>query len=292
LSELEVSEVIVIGGATGSGKTALAIDLALQFNTEIISADARQCYREMCIGTAVPTSDELQRVKHHFVHSHTIHQPLSAGAFAAAARPLLNNLVRERGKAIVCGGSGLYIDALLFGFDTLPSNPTLRLQLEKKFNADGLDALLQMLQKIDPEAYERVDKKNKVRVMRLLEIWECTQQKPSALLQRKKKLAHHSLACRYIDLPRSTLYSRINARTDSMMAAGWEKEARKLYPLRHLQALQTVGYKELFTYFEGTYCLEEAIGKIKQHTRNYAKRQITWFKNHSAFLPLELPLNK
>lgn len=280
---LRSEAVIVIGGPTASGKTALAIQLAEKYNTEIISADARQCYREMRIGTAVPTYEELNRIKHHFIQSHSIHQPLSAGAYACEARPVLENLLKLRGKAIVCGGSGLYIDALLFGFDTLPSDDGIRKNLEETYAAEGLQALLQRLEAFDPLSYQKVDKQNKMRIIRLLEIAGCTGKRPSDLLLRPKRNAPASTTCCFLNIPREILYRRIEARTDAMIEAGLEAEARSLYPFRHLPALQTVGYQELFAYFENSLTLEVAISKIKQHTRNYAKRQITWFKNHKMF---------
>jgi tRNA dimethylallyltransferase len=271
---------IVISGPTGSGKTDLSIRLALALNCSIVSADSRQVFKEMRIGSAAPDEIQLKQVPHYFIGSKHIQDPFNAGIFEQEALETLAPLFKENPIQIVCGGTGLYIDALLNGFDELPeSDPEIREALDSIFAQSGLEALQVELQNLDPEYYAQVDIHNPQRLMRALEVIRKTGLPYSSL--RKKKTAERDFQVVYLatDLTRETLYANINARTEKMIEQGWLKEAEQLYPHRKLNALQTVGYKELFAYFDGEINLERAIELIQQNTRRYAKRQLTWLRN-------------
>lgn len=270
---------VVIGGPTASGKTHAAAALAKHFGTEVISADSRQFYRDMRIGTARPSVDELLGVPHHFLGHLSIAQTWSAGAYARAAEPVLQYILTERGITILVGGSGLYVDALLKGLDPLPAGQTeLRERLQERFKKDGLDPLLQQLQRFDAITYDRIDRHNPHRVIRALEVCLATGRPYSE--QRTTPVDRDDVRIIRIamDLPRTELYARIDARVDRMMAEGLLEEVRTLLPHRDLNALRTVGYSELFTHFDGQMDLAAAVALIKQHTRNYAKRQMTWLR--------------
>lgn len=278
------NKLIVIGGPTASGKTALAIRLAKQFQTEIISADSRQFYKEISIGTAKPTPEELAEVKHHFINSHSITESFNSGAFADAARILIDNLFKKHEVVIIVGGSGLYIKSLLEGFDDLPYvEENIRTNLKNSFKENGIQHLLDELKKSDPAYFEKVDQHNHQRVMRALEIIRASGKPYSSFLGNKNKNSTFDTECYCLDISREILYNRINIRVDEMMKQGLEAEAKSVLPYRNHTALQTVGYKELFDYFDGNISLEESISLIKQHTRNYAKRQLTWFKHQGDF---------
>ena len=271
---------IVISGPTGSGKTDLSIRLAQALKCSIVSADSRQVFKEMRIGSAAPDETQLIQVPHYFIGSKHIQDPFNAGIFEQEAIETLATLFKENPIQIVCGGTGLYIDALLNGFDELPeSDPEIRQALDSIFAQSGLEALQVELQNLDPEYYAQVDIHNPQRLMRALEVIRKTGLPYSSL--RKKKMAERDFQVVYLatDLTRETLYANINARTEKMIEQGWLKEAEELYSFRKLNALQTVGYKELFTYFEGEISLERAIELIQQNTRRYAKRQLTWLRN-------------
>ena len=278
-------KVIVVAGPTAVGKTAAAIALAKAYNTEIISADSRQCFKELKIGVARPTDQELATIKHHFIANHSIHESITAGSFAREAKDYLNTIFETQDVAIVCGGTGLYIKALVEGLDEIPPIPaTIREEVIQLFEEKGIDALRTKLLSVDPAFEEQGDINNPNRMMRALEV----------VLHTGKPLHEYHISAenrgidslytveyKIIDLPREELYNRINQRVDQMMKDGLEEEASAVYPFKSLTALQTVGYKELFDYFDGLCTKEEAIDKIKQHTRNYAKRQITWFKRYA-----------
>lgn len=269
-------QLIVIGGPTASGKTSLAIQLAKHFNTEIISADSRQLFKELNLGVARPTVEELQEAKHHLIASESIQQDFNAGVYAEKAQRLIDELFKTHDVLIMVGGTGLYIQAVLEGFDALPpADSALRKELNTIYKENGIQALQNELFKLDPKAQIK-DLQNPQRIIRAIEILKGqTDQKSLNTGLNDKYLIHRF----YIDHVRSVLYSRINDRVMQMLEDGLLDEAKKLFTFRNLNALQTVGYKELFQYLEGKYNLDFATDKIKQHTRNYAKRQITWFKN-------------
>ena len=277
---IQKPKLIVISGPTGSGKTDLSIRLAQALNCSIVSADSRQVFKEMRIGSAAPDETQLEKVPHYFIGSKHIHEPFNAGIFEKEAIETLATLFKENPTQIVCGGTGLYIDALLNGFDELPeSDPGIRQELDSIFTHSGLEALQIELQNVDPVYFAQVDIHNPQRIMRALEVIRKTGIPYSSL--RKKKMAERDFQVVYLatDLTRETLYSNINSRTEKMIELGWLKEAEELYPHRKLNALQTVGYKELFSYFDGEISLERAIELIQQNTRRYAKRQLTWLRN-------------
>ena len=279
--------IIVVQGPTASGKTALAIALAQHFQTEIISFDSRQFYNELAIGVAKPSEVELAAVKQHLIASHSILEPLNATSFVAQARPILDQLLAAKGAAVLVGGSALFADALILGLDPLPHDPDVQAKWQHIFEQNGLEALQSSLQNKDPEFYKQVDTMNPTRLMRALEIHELTGQSNVALRKGPRK-DPPQVSRIFINWPRASLYERINARVDIMIADGLEQEARQFFPDHaHLQALQTVGYREFFAHFEGQMNREEAIEKIKQHTRNYAKRQLTWLARYEQIIALD-----
>ena len=279
--------IIVVQGPTASGKTALAIALAQHFQTEIISFDSRQFYSELSIGVARPSAAELSVVKQHLIASQSILEPLNATSFVAQARPILDQLLEENGVAVMVGGSALFADALVLGLDPLPHDPVVQSKWQYVFEQNGLEALQSSLQNKDPEFYKQVDTMNPTRLMRALEINELTGQSNLALRKGPRKDPPNVVRL-FINWPRASLYKRIDARVDIMIADGLEQEARHFFPDQaHLQALQTVGYREFFAHFEGNLSREEAIDKIKQHTRNYAKRQLTWLARYEQIIALD-----
>jgi tRNA dimethylallyltransferase len=283
---------VVIAGPTAVGKTSLAVSLALHFNTEIISADSRQFYREMSIGTAAPSIMELTAVKHHFVHHLSIQDNFNVSMFEADVLAELEQLFPRHPVVVMVGGSGLYINAVCRGIDLLPDpDPEIRLQLKIILETSGIEALQQELDLLDPEYSKQVDRSNPARLMRAIEICRATGLPYSSLRTNKSRQRDFRICKMGIELPREVLYHRINTRVDEMMQAGLYEEALSLYPLRHLNALNTVGYKELFDHFEGLVSLDHAVEKIKIHSRRYAKRQLTWFKkdpDYTWFQPDEI----
>lgn len=266
---------INIVGPTAVGKTALAIKLARHFKTEILSSDSRQFYRELAIGTAKPTIDELKLVKHHFIDTLSVTDLYSAGDFERDALELLPSLFQKYPVVVMVGGSGLYIQALLEGLDPAAGrNEVLRQELKELHEKKGLPALQERLKSVNPDAYQTIALQNPQRVMRAIEMAELS------ITSIKKDPAKRIFVPLTIglDLPREELYHRINLRVDQMMKAGLLDEVKSMMDFRQTYALQTVGYKELFAYLDGSISLEEAIRLIKQHTRNYAKRQLTWFR--------------
>ena len=275
-----MQELIVIEGPTASGKTALAVALAKLLNTVVLSADSRQFYKEIAIGTAKPDHEEMQGIRHYFIDSHSIHTPVTAAGFADEALQLLQNELAHLPFVVVAGGSGMFIDALCIGLDPIPTDDTIQQQLRTEWETNGLQPLLDELQQADPLFFAEADTENPPRVMRALEVIRLTGKPYSEWRQKTPPPRPFKVSRFVIEHPREQLYERINIRVDLMMANGLLEEVRSMQPFQSLTSLQTVGYKELFDYFDGKHSLEEAVEKIKQHTRNYAKRQLTWFKRH------------
>lgn len=270
---------VVIGGPTASGKTTMAAQLAKHFGTEVISGDSRQFYHAMRIGTARPALEELLDVKHHFLGHLELEETWSAGEFARQAEPILQNLLSTYGIAVLVGGSGLYLDALCNGLDPMPMvDHAVREKLQHRFLQHGLAELLVELDQLDPAISNVIDRNNPQRVIRALEVCLVSGRPFSAQHTGHHQRSDIHLLRIAMDLPREELYARIDARVDRMIAVGLEAEARSLLPFRHLNALRTVGYREFFDHFDGTVSREQAIERIKQHTRNYAKRQLTWLR--------------
>jgi tRNA dimethylallyltransferase len=283
-----MKKLIVVLGPTAVGKTAYAISLAKSLGTEIISADSRQIFKELNIGAARPTEQELALVPHHFIASATIQQEYSAGRFEREALARLEELFNKYDTVICCGGSMLYVDALLNGFDELPSDKNIRQLWTLKFESEGVEFLQHELQRLDPDYYTQVDLHNPHRLIRAIEVCIVAGKPYSALRRAHVRVRDFEVEKIGLDMPREKLYSRINDRVLQMMDAGLEEEARSLIPYKHLQALNTVGYKELFDFFEGKCSKEEAIEKIQQHTRNFAKRQLTWWRRDADIRWVEL----
>lgn len=270
---------IVIAGPTAVGKTDVAIAVARYFGCEIVSADSRQFYRELKIGTAAPSAEQLSAVKHHFVGHLSVKDTYDVSRYEKESLELLQQLFREYRFVVLTGGSGLYIQAVCDGFDELPdSDPQIRADLREKLETEGLPALRALLRQSDPVYYEQVDLANPNRILRALEVNLTTGKPFSSFRKRDFTARPFSTVKICLDLPRQELHNRINARVDSMMVSGLLEEARHFYPERTLNALNTVGYKELFQYFDGLCSLEEAVEKIKTNTRRYARRQLTWFR--------------
>jgi tRNA dimethylallyltransferase len=272
--------IIHIGGPTASGKTSLAIELALLLGTEVISSDSRQCYKEMSIGTAVPTEDEQSKVSHHFIQSHSIHQPLTAGSYASEAKNLVSSLLKKYGSAIIVGGSPLYGDALLYGLDDFPKVDS---KVFDQLSNLSLEELSNQIKKLDPISAEQIDHQNRRRLERALSICLQTGKPYSSFKNRKKSKPFENIFEIGINWERNLLYDRINSRVDLMFQLGLLAEVQGLIPFKDLKPLKTVGYSELFEYFEGKCSLDEATVKIKQHSRNFAKRQLTWYKKKPEF---------
>jgi len=273
------SSVLVIAGPTAVGKTAVAIDVARHFGTEIISADSRQCYRELNIGVARPDTNELQQVPHHFIASHSIQQEVTAAGFADYAMDVASRLFQQHDQVVLAGGTGLYIRAFCEGLDDIPEIPArLREQIQDAYAEKGLAWLQAEVAVKDPFFYQKGEILNPQRLMRALEVAEATGQSILSFHTGQRRERPFKSIRIALDLPREELYERINLRVDKMMEAGLLDEVRALYPHRSLNALQTVGYAELFNYLDGTHSLERAVELIKQNTRRYAKRQLTWLR--------------
>lgn len=284
INNMTSKTVIIIGGPTASGKTGLAIRLAQHFNTDIISADSRQCYQEMSIGVAKPTPEELQLVKHYFINSHSIHQDVNAATFEQYALEAANTIFQARDTAIMVGGTGLYIKAFCEGLDDIPAiDPAIRQQLNDSFAANGLQWLQQQVADQDPLYYSTGEILNPVRLIRALEVKLQTGRSIREFQQQKKITRDFKIIKIAPDLPKEVLHERINLRVGQMMEEGLLEEVRSLYPHRHLNALRTVGYSELFDHLDGKCTLEEAVEEIRKNTRHYAKRQLTWFRKDKAF---------
>lgn len=270
---------IVVVGPTAIGKTALAIKLAQSYQTEIISADSRQFFKEMHIGTAKPSAVELAAAPHHFIDSHTIKTLFSTGDFEVQALKLMEELFKKHNVLVMVGGSGLYIDAICKGLDDLPEiDLAIREKLNQQLANEGIEVIKTQLQELDPEYYEKVDQANPQRMIRGLEVVLSTGKKLSSFLTSKKKERPFNIIKIGLNTDRALLYERINHRVDLMMEAGLLQEAENLLPYRQYNALNTVGYSELFAYFDGKTDLPSAVAMIKQNTRRFAKRQLTWFR--------------
>jgi tRNA dimethylallyltransferase len=276
---MKSNKLITVIGPTAIGKTAFSIELAKHFSSEILSSDSRQFYKEMNIGTAVPSKEELLSVKHHFIQNRSIFEDYSVGAFENDALNLLKNLFKKQPVVVMVGGSGLYVDAVLKGLDDFPKvDPQIREGLKIKLKNEGIEVLQQQLKELDPLSYGKMDVYNKQRLIRALEIC-IAQGKPYShyLGLHTKKRSFESIKIG-LTADRQVIYDRINHRVDLMMEKGLLEEAHSLYAHKHLNALQTVGYRELFAHFDGLISLEEAINEIKKNTRRFAKRQGTWFR--------------
>jgi len=276
---------IIISGPTAVGKTDYAIELAEKYNTEIISADSRQCFKELNIGVAKPSKEQLDRIKHYFINSHSIHDEMNAAIFEAYSLSAVNEIFQKNDVAIMVGGTGLYIKAFAKGLDEVPRvNILLRKEISEKYLREGIDWLRNEIEKQDKFFFERGEIQNPQRMMRALEV---------KLATGKSILEYHSdnnikrpfeIQNVLMELPREDLYKNINNRVDKMMQEGLLEEAKNLFQFKHLNALQTVGYKELFDHLEGKISLSKAVEEIKKNTRHYAKRQMTWFKKQSNAL--------
>ncbi len=276
---MSIKRLVVIVGPTGCGKTALSIRLAEHFRAPIISTDSRQFYRGLPIGTAQPTAEELARAEHHFIASHELTDEINCGRYEVMALERLEELFRKHDTVVAVGGSGLYVRALCEGMDDLPeANEHLRADLMQRLEKEGVASLAEQLKTLDPTYYEVVDRQNPSRVMRALEVCLQTGVPYSSLRTGRRRERPFTIIKIGIDLPREELYGRIDRRVELMMEEGLEAEARAVYPHRALNALQTVGYKELFAHFDGAITKEEAVALIQRNSRHYAKRQLTWFR--------------
>jgi tRNA dimethylallyltransferase len=275
--------VIIIVGPTAAGKTNFAIDVARHFDTSIISADSRQCFIELNIGVAKPTHTQLAEVKHYFINSHHVQDDVNAALFEKLSLEWTNEIFSSNDTAVMVGGTGLYIKAFISGLDEVPPSSTeVRNQIILAYESNGKEWLQQQLSQSDLEYFENGEMQNPQRMMRALEVFTISGRSILSFRLGKRKERPFRILQVGLDLPRAILYERINQRADEMFQAGLIEEARNLFPFRNLNALQTVGYKELFDHFSGKMSLEESIVLIKQNTRHYAKRQLTWFKKDAS----------
>jgi tRNA dimethylallyltransferase len=274
---------VVITGPTAVGKTNLCLDVAQQFGIPIINADSRQIYRELKIGTAAPTEEQLRQVRHYFVGTLSIDDYYSASLYEQQVMQLLEEQFKTNDYALLSGGSMMYIDAVCNGIDDIPTvDDVTREQLKRRLAEEGLESLCEQLRQLDPEHYAIVDKQNPRRVVHALEICLMTGQTYTSFRKNERKERPFQIKKIALNRPREELYERINLRVDHMMEQGLLEEARSLYSRRHLNALNTVGYKELFNYLDGIWTLEEAVERLKGNTRRYARKQLTWFKRDDA----------
>jgi len=285
-----MNKLIIITGPTAVGKTEAAIELAKSLNTEIISCDSRQMYREMRIGTAVPADEELTAVPHHFIGNLSIHDYYNVSMFEQECLQLLEKLFLKHETVVMTGGSGLYIDAVCKGIDDFPTvDHEIRKTVTGWFESEGIEYLRRQLKMLDPEHYARVDLRNHKRIMKAIEVCLQTGKPYSSFLTAQERKRPFEIEKILLNRPREELFDRINRRTTQMIEQGLLEEAKMLYPHRHLNALNTVGYKELFDYFDGLYDLETATELIRRNTRRYAKRQLTWFARDENFKTVVLP---
>ena len=270
---------IVVVGPTASGKTDLSIALARHYNAPILSTDSRQVYKGLPIGTAYPSEEQLQSVEHHFIAERELTEDFNCGQYEKEALERLDTLFKSVNTVVAVGGSGLYIRALCEGMDSLPeADATLREQLATRLQNEGVECLANQLRELDPEYYQVVDRNNPARIMRALEVCLSSGQKYSELRKGERKERDFQIVKIGVSMPREQLYDRVNRRVEMMIAAGLEAEARSVLTYRHCNSLHTVGYSEMFDYFDGKTTLDEAIELIKRNTRHYAKRQMTWFR--------------
>ncbi len=271
---------IVITGPTGIGKSKTGILLAKHFHSEIISADSRQIFKEMTIGTAVPTKEELSEVRHHFIHSHSVSENYNASRYETEAIELIEKLFVSNNILFLVGGSMLYIDAICKGIDEIPDIPAeIRESVTNQYKTEGLESIRLQLKKLDPEYYQTVDLKNHARIIHALEVCLLTGKTYSSFRLNRNKQRSFKIIKIGLNCDREKLHNKINNRVDQMIAHGLEKEARNLFHLRDLSSMNTVGYRELFDYFDGTITKDQAIELIKRNSRRYARKQITWFRN-------------
>ena len=276
-----MNTLLVITGPTAVGKTELCLDLAERLKVPNINADSRQIYRGMTIGTAAPTAEQMARVRHHFVGTLDLDQYYNASMYEQDVMQLLQQMFdgRDNAVALMTGGSMMYIDAVCNGIDDIPTiRDDVRQLYKQRLQQEGLDVLLDELKRLDPAYYDIVDRNNARRVVHGLEICHQTGLTYTSFRVREKKQRPFRIVKVALTRQREELYNRINSRVDAMVAEGLEEEARRLYPHRHLNSLNTVGYKEMFNYIEGTWSLDEAIERIKGNTRRYARKQLTWYK--------------
>ncbi|OIQ16874.1 MAG: tRNA (adenosine(37)-N6)-dimethylallyltransferase MiaA [Flavobacterium sp. MedPE-SWcel] len=280
---IQKKHLITVVGPTAIGKTAMAIEIAKHFNCPIISADSRQFFKEMSIGTAVPSKEELEAAKHYFIQNISIFDEYTVGNFERDAIALLDELYKQHDFVVMVGGSGLYIDAVLKGFDEFPDvDSTVREKLIKDYETHGISYLQEELARLDPIHYNNVAKENPQRLMRALEVCISSGKPYSSFLNIKKNSRNFTPITIGLNAEREVMYSRINQRVDIMVKSGLIKEAETVYPHKKRNALQTVGYRELFSYFDEEYSLNFAIEEIKKNTRRFAKRQMTWFKRNDT----------
>ena len=270
---------IVVSGPTAIGKTALSLDIAKKYNSEIISCDSRQFFKEMSIGTAVPSKDELEKVKHHFIQNMSIADTYSVGKFERDALSKIEELHKSTNIVVMVGGSGLYIDAVCRGLDDFPTvSKELRDELNNRCKTEGIEVIANELQLIDPEYHKIVDKLNPHRIVRALEIYKASGKTFTSFRIRQQQQRNFKIVKVILSRDREELYQRINKRVDIMLEQGLLEEVKSVYQYKDNNALQTVGYKELFAHLDGEISLEFAISEIKKNTRRYAKRQMTWFR--------------
>jgi tRNA dimethylallyltransferase len=287
---MQEKELILIFGPTAVGKTDYSIEMAKEYGSPVISCDSRQIFKEMKIGTAPPSEEQLRQVKHYFIFSHSVTDYYTAGKYELEALALLEELFKTHDHLVMCGGSGLYIDALCNGLDDFPeADQTLRAELMRRLQEEGIESLRMELKMLDPESYESIDLANHQRIVRALEVTLMTGRKFSSFKTQVRKQRPFRIRKIYLDREREELYDRINRRVDIMMADGLLAEAESLLCYRHMPALNTVGYKELFAYFDGNVSLEEAVELIKRNSRRYAKRQQTWRRKEEENRVLLVP---
>lgn len=275
---------VIVVGPTAVGKTDFCVKLAQEFEAEIISCDSRQLYKEMSIGTAKPSSEEMQGIKHHFINSHSVENLYSAGDYERDVEQLLKNYFNHKNLAIMSGGTGLFVKAITHGLDQMPSAPEdLRAQLMQRLHEEGIQILRNELEKLDPKAIEQIDIHNTQRVVRALEVCLSTGKPFSSFKTDQTKEHNYKIIKIGLERPREELYTRINQRVDIMLEAGLVDEVKSLRAYEDKNALQTVGYKEVFGYLNGEYPYTEMVELLKRNTRRYAKRQLTWFKNQDYF---------
>lgn len=271
--------ILIIAGPTAVGKTGIAIEVARALKTAVISADSRQCYKGLIIGTAQPSAEQLAAVPHYFINEFPVDQSLNAADFESLALGYLDEIFKSNNIAVICGGTGLYIKALCDGLDEMPAmDEKIVAQVNADFEQYGLPWLQEQVRKLDPVLFEQIDQQNPARLLRALSFRLSTGKSLLDFQSRQKKERPFRIIKAGLELPREILYQRINERVGIMMQDGFLAEARQFFPQRHLKNLQTVGYNELFDHLEGKTTLDEAVELVKQHTRNYAKRQMTWFR--------------